>query len=474
MYLKDRGVTFTGYIRRELITLCECVASLDLPVFQDVSDISCTPQTLSHLNINCDPFLLQGYSNNLSQCLEIGIYDVFNYLVSFRPDYDRRKLRAYKSFQDYRLFADGHVNSVEYADATDTIGIFKASVKPTQRDKTYLKSEFYNPWIAVEKNNVDIKSAYCQCPGGSDGACRHIAATLFDIEAFEKKSVTDGPSLWTKRPSSHDEPVPLGHLKVKKISYGQTLADTNSDLGQENFDPRPISDRANPSLEQLADFAASLHQINPNACALESLLDPTDTETQATKINEECAAMSIVNKLQALDLSPDTDISQDAINRLRYCTDDITYIEHETTGQSENPTWSVMRKGMVTTSNFKRVCTRADSFEKNNNIDCSNLVKCLLHDSRSIDNSNVPSSIVWGRKKESKAKEMYKQIERRRHKKLSVKIKGLLIDKENPFLGTSVDGTVECQCKENHQNKLLEIKCPWALRDCDPKTVAQC
>ncbi|XP_067652387.1 uncharacterized protein [Haliotis asinina] len=332
MYLKDRGVTFTGYIRRELITLCECVANLNLPVLHDVSDVSCASQTLSHLNINSDPFLIPGYSNNLSQSPEIGIYDVFNYLVSFRPDYDRRKLRAYKSFQDYRLYADGHVNSVEYVDATDTVGIFKASVKPTQRDKTYLKSEFYNLWIAVDKMNVDIKTAYCQCPGGSDGACRHIAATLFDIEAFEKKSITDGPSLWTKRPRPHDEPVPLAHLKVKKISY----------------------------------------------------------------------------------------------------------IEHETTGQSENPTWSVMRKGMVTSSNFKRVCTRADAFEKNKNIDCSKLVKCLLHDSLSTDISNVPSAIVWGKKRESKAKEMYTQIERR-HTKLSVKIKGLLIDKENPFLGTSVD-----------------------------------
>ncbi|XP_067686978.1 uncharacterized protein [Haliotis asinina] len=163
------------------------------------------------------------------------------------PDYDRGKLRAYKSFQDYRLYADGHVNSVEYVDTTDTVVIFKASVKPTQRDKTYLKSEFYNLWIAVDKMNVDIKTAYCQCPGGSDGACRHIAATLFDIKAFEKKSITDGPSLWTKRP--HDEPVPLAHLKVKKISYGQMLADTSSDYGQDTFDPRPISDRSNPSLE---------------------------------------------------------------------------------------------------------------------------------------------------------------------------------------------------------------------------------
>ncbi|XP_067665894.1 uncharacterized protein [Haliotis asinina] len=321
--------------------------------------------------------------------------------------------------------------------------------------------------------NVDIKTAYCQCPGGSDGACRHIAATLFDIEAFEKKSITDGPSLWTKRPRPHDEPVPLAHLKVKKISYGQTLADTSSDYGQDTFDPRPISDRSNPSLEQVANFAASLHQINPNACALESLLDPTDTQIQAMKINEECVAMSLLKKLEALELPPCSDISEDIIDRLKYCPDDISYIEHETTGQSENPTWSVMRKGMVTSSNFKRVCTRADAFEKNKNIDCSKLVKCLLHDSLSTDISNVPSAIVWGKKRESKAKEMYTQIERRRHTKLSVKIKGLLIDKENPFLGTSVDGTVECQCKENHQDKLLEIKCPWALRDCDPKSAAQ-
>lgn len=53
----------------------------------------------------------------------------------------------------------------------------------------------------------------------ADGGCRHIGATLYEIEAFEVKSVTDGDNTWVERPRHHDCPVPIKQLKILKARY---------------------------------------------------------------------------------------------------------------------------------------------------------------------------------------------------------------------------------------------------------------
>jgi hypothetical protein len=41
-----------------------------------------------------------------------------------------------------------------------------------------------------------------------------------------------------------------------------------------------------------------------------------------------------------------------------------------------------------------------------------------------------------------------------------------------PVLACSADGIVVCKCKIQHINKLVEIKCPYALRENNPRDVA--
>ena len=65
-----------------------------------------------------------------------------------RADYDKKKLKAYKSAEDYRLFVDGHVEELSFNNNEDhQYCIIKSKVKPTQREKTYLKKMFYEVWI---------------------------------------------------------------------------------------------------------------------------------------------------------------------------------------------------------------------------------------------------------------------------------------------------------------------------------------
>ena len=128
--------------------------------FQSVSD------KLKSLGID-DPWSLQGFSQDLSDIPDFGLYDIFNYMLCSRADYDRRKLKAYKSFEDYRLHCDGHVELLEYSPNDDSsFCIFRSKVKPTQKAKTYLKTEVYKVWFLLDKLTGEVRLAYCQCQGG--------------------------------------------------------------------------------------------------------------------------------------------------------------------------------------------------------------------------------------------------------------------------------------------------------------------
>jgi hypothetical protein len=141
--------------------------------------------------------------------------------------------------------------------------------------------------------------------------------------------------------------------------------------------------------------------------------------------------------------------------------DVVKDIEQHTRGQAQNPAWRAMRYGMLTASNFHRIC---EAVEKGH---CpQSLLKTIL--SKYKINSSVPS-LNWGLKKERVARELYARASRSTHKKVVVEEKGLYVMSDYPFIGCSVDGIISCKC---HGKKVFEIKCPFSSRHLHPKEVA--
>jgi hypothetical protein len=173
-YLLDKGVTTTGYKKELLIILAQCVEGCRLPSDPDHARIDTKAilnKKLVELSCDCgNPFSLEDslFSTDLSESPDFGLYDIFNYLLYSRTDYDRKKLKAYKSFEDYRLFYDGNVENLEFCKsiANSDMCLFRAAVKPTQRDQTYLKKHTYRLWFLLSKSSGSIALAYCECPGG--------------------------------------------------------------------------------------------------------------------------------------------------------------------------------------------------------------------------------------------------------------------------------------------------------------------
>lgn len=154
-----------------------------------------------------------------------------------------------------------------------------------------------------------------------------------------------------------------------------------------------------------------------------------------------------------------------------YNLEEVNCIYNATLGQNTNPTWKEMRKGIITASNFKRVYTRSISMEKNPDAKPDALLRHLLGDNKP-HSGPVPAALKWGHDHEEKARSMYTQVEKKKHRRLQVDGAGLLLDVDCPYLGCSADGVVSCHCK-THDRKLIEIKCPYALRDKSPKDAAK-
>ena len=76
-------------------------------------------------------------------------------------------------------------------------------------------------------------------------------------------------------------------------------------------------------------------------------------------------------------------------------------------------------------------------------------------------NDFYTEATAWGKTMEKIAQDKFLEIISPMHVNLCIQSTGLLIDKEEIYLGATPDGLVSCDCCEDH---VLEIKCPFSSR----------
>ena len=113
---------------------------------------------------------------------------MYSYFVN-KPAYDKESLKAYKALTGYKLMDDGYVLDLGIYNVPEMDYMFlKFEVKPTQRSLTWDKRKYYEPWV-IMKRDGEVITAHDECLGGYDGACRHKAAGLFQIERTIRENV---------------------------------------------------------------------------------------------------------------------------------------------------------------------------------------------------------------------------------------------------------------------------------------------
>ena len=142
-FLKSKGITISsGLSKEDLLTLCQSAQNLqDDPDHQDCNTWKKVSSKLERIGIKQNPLHLKFSSKIDSNSMPpFGLIDIFNYLIISEADFDKRKLNAYKSFNDYRLFEGGHVRDLAIH-IHQSYYIFRATVLPTCRKQTYMKKK---------------------------------------------------------------------------------------------------------------------------------------------------------------------------------------------------------------------------------------------------------------------------------------------------------------------------------------------
>ena len=165
-YLKQKGITTSNPSKEQLLILCSAAKTLQSdPNLEECNTSKIIEGKLIKIGLTRDPTSLNDTSRTQQTAIPpFGLTDIFNYLIYSRTDYDKRKLKAFKSFDDYKLYQDGHVRKLEMCKQNDYC-FFRASVLPTCRKTTFLKTPAYVCWFALNPEG-EVYVAHCQCMGG--------------------------------------------------------------------------------------------------------------------------------------------------------------------------------------------------------------------------------------------------------------------------------------------------------------------
>lgn len=137
--------------------------------------------------------------------------------------------------------------------------------------------------------------------------------------------------------------------------------------------------------------------------------------------------------------------------RSSYTASKVEFLEDVTKEQIKCTTWNMHRVGRITGSTFHKVVTCKDSFQT--------VVKQLMqYDSKDL---TVPA-VMWGRQMEETARQCYLAQMTNTHINFNLRVMGLAVKADEPYLAASPDGAFSCDCCGTG---VLEIKCPYKYRE---------
>ena len=471
-YLQERGVSVSGYLKASLVEIASAVERMLLPVDPNFEKdkTSDADKFIIHDMVIPYPFSLKTV-NNFNSSPPFGLYDIFNYLIYHSTDYDKQGLAAYKSFEDYRLFDDGYVESLLTAQLNqEGVHVYLANVRPFMKIKTDEGKECYDLWFILEgkgANRGSVLQARCKCKGGRDGGCKHIAAAMYSLEDLlnsrGKDSVTSAPCIWVKKPRANTQPCEVKDLVIKKIKKPSYKNRKRKYTFPQNID-RDIhspEDTNPPGEEYLTrEFTQKLSRLKNDKpvilplfrklyCSSEENTDICDEPAESDGNKAEMGIM--ITKLQVI-LRNNPNISPEEVLRLLSFSDaERENVEKTTSKQWQCEEWYLHKAGFITASKCKRVFTRQETLDKNNAENVSNLVEDITLAKTPHIHSRQPetepqNAREWGLFHEESARKAYQRVASHTHHKLELVSKGFLISKSKPFLGASLDNIQKCEC----------------------------
>ena len=384
-----------------------------------------------------DPFWCEVLTDSIPPIKQDDIDNYFVYRknpITGQQKNCKRQLKKAKKFAQER----DYIGTIYMNDHDKDFCHFKTTCKPSMKDGDYQMT------LTVSKKTGAVYNAVCSCKAGQTGTCAHIGALLIRLVAY-RDVCTSRLCAWKepRNPGTSKEPS-----RVVDICFGN--------LEKTSVRPFPDVYQASACKDPdvfLADLLEGLGDANPT-CVLYKTLCVTPPDVSY-----------ILNKFQvSAQIDDNEDLFKHQSHFSKFVLDmsltkeDIEKLESVTRGQATNSLWKEVRTLILTSSNFGHIIKRKVTTPPDN------LVKSL-RGYRHIPDSTAP--LAYGRRMEKKALRSYAQLHMTRcGKPITVEDRGLLLSADQPFLGTSVDGVVDCSsCGIG----LVEIKCPYLGRNKAPQ-----
>ena len=367
------------------------------------------------------------------------------------------------------LFRCGHVQNIEVS-ADESRLFMRAKCLPEMR-----KDRVYKLLLTMRKTTLDILSAECGCPGGKGptATCKHIGALCYGFQNFcEQGSIPDFLTCtqqlheWNRPRPRVVNPIPVEGIRAHQTSISAPPKLPRNPRIPNNFDPRPVKFRQSDpdALENLRTDLIAIGQ----PCALLSILIPSTKKalhdhTYCLKVvGGEQQKAHEVEKVYLREPCPyNSDELKDMCKKVKkdlfVSQEERVKIELNTRQQSGCSLWYEVRYKRITGSKAGQIlkqvsCTPA-------------LLKNVLYPKHL---NPVPAPIKWGRDNEAVACSKYLEYMTEHHHNVTVKQCGFFIHPQEPWLGASPDGVVIDHCCTPSKG-LLEIKCPYSIREITPR-----
>ena len=128
---------------------------------------------------------------------------------------------------------------------------FQFKVKPAERAKTEDSQSTY-VFFFILKLSAEVHATYGLCKGGSDGACKHVTAALFDLQSTVLGNLTNTCTsekcLWKVRNRNSDYAIQLEDLNIVKAEFGK---EEKLHLKPYHLDPRSTLANSSTLTEKL-------------------------------------------------------------------------------------------------------------------------------------------------------------------------------------------------------------------------------
>lgn len=392
-----------------------------------------------------------GWSTDLRQLPELNFIQLYDYLVVSTRKYRHIVLKGtnYKKLKSYQFFFEGNVKRLEskiYEEKT----YVKASVLPSMKKTPYRVVVEFTP-------QSDILRATCTCPAGlglqGKGKCNHVGGVLFALEDFTRRGLQQHPeplsctsrlSVWVVPRNQSVAAKPLDQILIRKIRFGKKNIRLQPKLIK--FDPRPPQERTR-DVERFKALADSLQ----NCLASSSFFLFHDLKSKCSEVS---TTEEIAEEDESLAFTDSYDI---ATNRFKMMIDEhvsgLTITEEEiqeterlTRGQATNKLWFEKRKTVLTASNFGKAAKTK--------VEPSNKIKSILYSNFTTE------SVQYGIESEAKAVDLFVRQMSKDGLTLKVEEVGLLLSKDKPYLGASLDRIVSFI--DTHEKWGMEIKSPFS------------